>query len=512
MDMTHLLRLQPTMEVIEEEFTLSGWQCQLHIRTENTPYRNVRLFTGQTQLQRDILYALRPGESGFPSDDYDYVCTTPVPGRANHIFCPDMPPETLLVVLMELFDRFQHQESMIDHLAYRSATLQELCELGAELLDNPVCIHDDWFIMIGMSREASRIMAPEYLATSTVGFVPRVILDDFRNDSDYLETYAQPNAQIWKDHRGIVDSLYVNLWDGTIYRGRLLVLSGNRDFRKADFLLAEVLTQRAIFLLQRQTPGEQRPYRSMDDIFFELLEGRPADPTDMAHLLNNLQWDKTDRYLCIRLKPQQPIPNTVMEHMLHSDLFHLFPGCYIMFIGREQCVILNLSKEDRSLSQLRHQMAPLCRDYCLYAGLSSPVSGIQELHLAFYQAGVAQAQAFRLHNERWIIPFADCTLEHIFSSLSSPLTPWHLVAPELHTLQRHDEEKGTQYFETLRTYLLRERDIPKTAEDLIIHRTTLLYRLKKIQSLIHANLDDPTQRLRLLLSLWILETNAGNKS
>jgi len=75
----------------------------------------------------------------------------------------------------------------------------------------------------------------------------------------------------------------------------------------------------------------------------------------------------------------------------------------------------------------------------------------------------------------------------------------------LRELIRHDQEKGTQYFATLREYLLQERDIPKTSEALIIHRTTLQYRLKKIQSLLGVDLEDPWRRLQLQLSLWILQ-------
>ena len=71
--------------------------------------------------------------------------------------------------------------------------------------------------------------------------------------------------------------------------------------------------------------------------------------------------------------------------------------------------------------------------------------------------------------------------------------------------------RGTQYFETLRAYLLNERDIPKTAETLIIHRTTLLYRLKKIKSLLNVDLEDPWKRLYLTLSLWILEKENARK-
>ena len=88
---------------------------------------------------------------------------------------------------------------------------------------------------------------------------------------------------------------------------------------------------------------------------------------------------------------------------------------------------------------------------------------------------------------------------------AAPLTPRHLVSPELLDLKVFDQENRTPYFETLRQYLLLERDVPKTSEKLIVHRTTLLYRLKKIQSLMNLDLEDPWKRLYLMLSLWILE-------
>lgn len=507
MDMTHLLRLFPTMEVIAEALSLIGWHCLESITNPSVTYRNVRLFTGRQELHSDILYALRPGETEFPTDQYAYVCSTPIAGRANHLYVPDQIPEVLLDELMELFSQYQQMESMIDQLTYRSATLQELCELGSELLGNPVCIHDDWFIMTGMSQTAREIMAPEYVMTSTKGFLPRAILDDFRYDSDYLETYTQRSAQIWKGLNGTPDSLYVNLWDGNIYRGRLLVIRHNRDFRKGDVILAEVLTQRAIFLLQKKLPGQQPQYRSMDDIVFSLLIGEQTETSDLSHLMNMMGWNKRDSFLCVRIRSQENGRNTVIEHVLHSDLFRLFPRSYIMFADQEQCLLLNLEQTPLKMEELQHELLLLCREYCLYSGISSPVSGVHELYLAYFQAGVALSQAFRLRSEKWVLHFGECVLDYVMQNLPSPLTVWQLVDPSIQILIRHDQEKGTQYFETLREYLLQERDIPRTSEKLIIHRTTLLYRLKKIQSLIRLNLEDPWQRLRLMLSLWIQEKN-----
>lgn len=505
MEMHRLIRLLPTMEMVEEAFFLAGWDLTAHIPNPDQTYRSVRLFTGQQELSPEVLYTLRPGETDFPTDHYAYLCTTPIPGSANHICCPNASAEGVLDFLLALYSQYHEQEMEIDQLAYRSTDLQALCQLGETQLGNPVCIHDDWFIVIGMSQGAAQIMAPEYLMTSTRGFLPRVILDDFQQDSDYLETYAQKEPQIWAPEPPAPRSLYVNLWDETIYRGRLVVVQHHRTLRKADFIVAKVLAQRAIFLLQRNTPGEAQQLRSMDDIVFSLLSGKDIDPSEQVQLLRMLRWEKGDSFVCIRIASQQEKQGVVLEHVLHSDLFRCFPGSYVLLIKQEQCVILNLSRGSIPYSLIEHTLAPLCRDYCLYAGISSPVSGVQEWRCAYYEAGIALNKTFQLRSERWILPFSQCVLDHLLQNICGPLHPGHMVAPELRLLAQHDKEKGTQYLQTFREYLLQERDIPRTAEKLIVHRTTLLYRLKKIQTLVPLNLEDPWQRLHLITSLWILE-------
>ena len=507
MDIRDPLRLFPTISILAEELEATGLFCHIHLQDPGQSYRGIRLFHNQSSLRPDIIYLLRPGETRFPVDSYTYACSTPLPGKANHLQFPSISDEQFLDRLMEIFTRFQEWEHAIDLLVYRNAGLQELCELGADILDNPVCIHDDWFIMTAMSQEVSEIMEPEYLLSSVKGFIPRAIVEDFKYDSDYLETYSHRTAQIWTTPMSPQTSLYVNLWEGTVYRGRLLVLKKNREFRKLDFLVAELLTQRAILLLRNQRLGEKAVFQTMDDVVFGILLGEQPEPADQAQLLTMLQWDKSDRFACVRIRSQQEGQANVMDHILHGDLFRVFPGSYILISGHEQCLVINLTRQTLAYGQIHHLLAPLCRDYCLYAGISTPVSGTRELHSAYYQAGIALDQAFRLRSEKWILSFAHCALDHITKNLPSPLLPGHLVSPELAALGDYDRKNGTQYFETLRAYLLHERDIPKTSEALIIHRTTLLYRLKKIQALMHINMDDPWQRLYLMFSLWILEQN-----
>ena len=222
-------------------------------------------------------------------------------------------------------------------------------------------------------------------------------------------------------------------------------------------------------------------------------------------MLELLGWSRSDRLICVRLERQQSDENRVLAHALHSDLFQVFPEGYILLAGSQQCLLLNHTRRPDPLPMLRHRLAPLCRDYCLYAGVSMPVDGPEELNVAWLQAGAALERAFRLRSEKWIVPFSDCALETFAGQLQPPLKPRHMIAPELIRLKAWDDAHGTPYFETLRAWLLNERDIPRTAQALIIHRTTLLYRLKKLKALAPMNLDDPETRLYMMLSLWLME-------
>lgn len=505
MELTHLMRLIPTMDMVAEELEEAGIFCQRFIPRPDRSYRAVMPYTGQSRLAEDILYLVGPEQdAAFPADRASCVCTRAIPGRENRLCCPGRTAEELMQRILELFCRFQEQEAQLNQLLFSGEGLDDLCQLGQELTGCPVCIHDDWFILIAMSEGAEAIMPPEGSGGSGRGFIPRSILEEFKFDTDYEQTFAQQRCQLWVNSPDLGRCLYVNLWQDRRYRGRLLYFESRRALKSADYLMAECLAQRAMLLLLRQKPGA-RPHRNLDDVIYALLEGRDPGPGDLRFLLDTLRWGAEDSYLCVRLQTQQEDVAGVLGHVLHSDLFRAFPGSYVMFLERQQCLVLNLTREEPGFQELRHRISPLCMDYGLYGGISSPVRGIRALDQAAKQADIALERAFELRGADWVQSFSDCALEYMLGSIHSGLEPRYLAAPEWLALRSYDRDHDTRYFETLRTYLLMERDIPKTAKALIIHRTTLIYRLNKIRALTGLDLEDPDLRLYLLLSLRLLE-------
>ena len=114
-------------------------------------------------------------------------------------------------------------------------------------------------------------------------------------------------------------------------------------------------------------------------------------------------------------------------------------------------------------------------------------------------------RAFRMRSHQWCMSFEDCALEYLLSRIETP-TPVSLYLSSVpQFLQQYDQEHGSQYCMTLKSFLQNERSIPRTAAALIVHRTTLLYRLEKIIALTRLDLDDETVRLYLQLSFRLLE-------
>ena len=71
-------------------------------------------------------------------------------------------------------------------------------------------------------------------------------------------------------------------------------------------------------------------------------------------------------------------------------------------------------------------------------------------------------------------------------------------------LKALDEQNGSDYIKTLKTFLDNHQNVVHTANTLYIHRSTLLYRLEKIKEAIGSELSDPEELLYIGISMRLL--------
>ncbi|GAC1445527.1 MAG: hypothetical protein NVSMB52_06890 [Chloroflexota bacterium] len=88
-----------------------------------------------------------------------------------------------------------------------------------------------------------------------------------------------------------------------------------------------------------------------------------------------------------------------------------------------------------------------------------------------------------------------CALLTVVSGLQIP------AAAILQPLMRYDREEGGDLMRTLSVYLRLSGNASRSAQALYLHRSGLLYRIARIESLLGVQLNDPDDRLALEIAL-----------
>ena len=95
--------------------------------------------------------------------------------------------------------------------------------------------------------------------------------------------------------------------------------------------------------------------------------------------------------------------------------------------------------------------------------------------------------------------------EHFTLTIVNEISPELLVSSRLDALINYDRENKTELYRTLQVYLEHERNSLQTAKTLFIHRSSLVYRLERIQKITKIDLDNPRNRLLLQICFLLIQ-------
>ena len=496
------LNLQMVADQIEDR----NWKYYLYLPGELPALTKCLIYHEQQTLYKDTLYIIPEGtEDTFPADQFSYITTTALSGEASHIRGVKCSFPELVNYVMEIFSHYSSFERELSHIISTGGSLGDLCCAASSFFGNPIYVHDNLFCVIGHSSGLDTMF--EFSEKTKKTHIPLWLINEYKFDASYRHTFSRHHADIWRNelNDSNVRSLYVNLWDSGAYLGRLVIEERESAIRPGQFQAAEIFTGYVLLWMKQQILSSQQIHHSYEQLFIDLLTEGTADEQALATILSILNWKQEDRYLCLKLQSQDTADIVRPDFAINSRLSAILSGHISFRYQGKLCVILNLSLSGMNPGELRLRLAPLIRDNCLYAGISNPVDSIHALRLGFIQADLALDYITGTDSSDWMVLFSSCALNYIRQSACRKLPARMVAHPILLDLLEHDRAQGTQYYSTLRVYLLCERNIPATAAALIIHRTTLTYRLGKIAELTHLNLDNDNLRLYLLISFQLLE-------
>ncbi|MFI0925027.1 PucR family transcriptional regulator [Streptomyces sp. NPDC021012] len=183
----------------------------------------------------------------------------------------------------------------------------------------------------------------------------------------------------------------------------------------------------------------------------------------------------------------------------------------LIAIGKERALLLQLRDRPPHQDEVADQSARILDELRTFLDPSAdPVIGVGGRHsgldgawTSYEQALVAARAARRLPSLNGIGDWELLGELAVLLQLPEHALNASLVPKPLRTLA--EAHGGDRLRDTLRCFLEHAGSIPRTAETLGIHRTSLYYRLRQIQEITGLDLDDGAHRLTLHLGLRIGE-------
>ena len=274
----------------------------------------------------------------------------------------------------------------------------------------------------------------------------------------------------------------------------------------ADVCAIELAKNRAIAFAVEQARG---------DWVQMWLSGTPADDDLMSTRAQQAGFDPETTYVVVVLRattdtgaslPLESLIPLVRDDMVRRQV----AGA----VGQYVDVIVALYPLENAgqparirqiVDDVREQLATRTPSGLVAAGISRSASGLSALREAYREAKDAVSIANELGDREQTTFYGDLKLFQLLLALKErnldQMRRFYLET--LGPLVEHDERKQGDLIRTLSGFFEANGNLAKAANDLNVHRNTLVYRLERIAELTGLNLDDPENRLILHLSLKI---------
>ena len=554
----------PPLQVIADALTLAGIDYLISDTTDDLRFSGIRIFSRETITDNSkpvsAHMSLRSGnQQSSTTDDtsapahmsprsqnqdsamqndtsasapkYVYLCPESeldglpddfLSGRAFLLLCRDphasfrrsMPgriyirdnhslPEILSLV-QDLFDRFHEWDLKIQEAFLLQTPLQEIFDLSQTIFRNPIFLHDRDFIILAECNYPEQKMKRGRDRRTGLPMVQMDLINDFRTDPVYIDGLKERRPVMYPSEQTGYQILYRNIWQGDIYRGRILDLEVDSRILPGDFAVIDYLGELLEHFLYS---GDLRKFSISDDTYELMVRLCEKEETDEQQVLSYLRyqnWNRNDRYVVMRIVTQQRDFNIISSYAVLNQINTILAAGRAFFHQEGITLVVNLSYAHEKTSDVVSRLAVPMRDSLLKIGVSSELRDFFRLGILFDQANIALNFGLSGNSMIWYYYFDQYMLDYMIRCSTEDMPAELLCSDALQKLLEYDQKNHTALAHTLEAYLLHDRNVLQTSKELYIHRSTLSYRLEKIRRLISINLDDPKERIKLLLSYYML--------
>ena len=509
-----ILSFRLNVRMVADALTRASKKIKYYRGEDTCRLDGARIFYPGMSLKKNYIYLVRGEEIDQSFRQYEGMAFA-IDGKMDPDLLPENSPAVQIIdgtagleifeIIQDTFEMYREWDWKLQSALYSSRPLDEMILASIEVFRNPMFIHDTNFFIISDPKHV-----PEMLEWSTdprTGrkIVPPQIINDFMVDMVYLEGMKNKGAVMYPAEQRGYRILYYNLWNNGRYAGRILIDEIRNPLQPGDFQALDYLGKLVEACLKNRRITWMHPENNAERFYPDFLERKENDERRIMNYLHYLDWKRRDRYCCLSIEADQKEFSEVSSMATLGQIEAQISAGQAIYYNNGIVVVINLSCTGSSVAEILSKMAVLLRDGLLKVGVSSQVDDFFLLPQAYQQACVALDFGRNSGSMSWTYYFDDYLLEYMIDCASREIPVELLCSDGLKQLKKYDEENHTELYHTLQVYLRLDQNVLQTSKELYVHRSTVFYRLERIQKLIGADLGNAKERLKLLISYYMME-------
>jgi DNA-binding PucR family transcriptional regulator len=252
-------------------------------------------------------------------------------------------------------------------------------------------------------------------------------------------------------------------------------------------------------LLKNRTINENEGIK-LGYLFSEILTGNQSSENELSKIIQFMELDFPRSFYILTIKSRSEERNRYELTFLRKRMIQMLSHT-VCIIFQNAIVFLTDQKNDCCWLRPESQFLNWLNDKRMVAGVSEIYHDAGAIKKAYHQT--LKAIDLGLKTKETIYSYQQFRFSDLLQQIGN-LNEWEsLVHPALEKIKAYDAEKNSDLEETLYTYMKSGRSQAQTAKILHVHRSSLQYRLSKIESVMGISLDDYQTFLHLQLSIEV---------
>ena len=409
--------------------------------------------------------------------------------------------------LQSIFDLFLAWDQELASNVLEAKGFSDLIDSCAMVTNSPITIIDNMGNYVAFNNPYyESIILPEKRGEETS--VPWKYAGDFSVRKVFPEFTATKGALKFTFDDTNLDVVNIFVFNNDQFVGGMgAVLEKNEDYGYLAFIIEHLnYYVERLFDRFKSFGNIVSKNSSLSTLLENMLEGRDIPEERWVEAYAETGWGEGDSLQLVQLKTNPQLSQRELGGSLSVEIEHIWKGVISFSYSDQNLLIINHEHfQSHDHMDFYQAFANLLRDNLLIAGLSRRFYNPAHLPFAYQQTLVALSIGAEKSPTSWYYEFDDFVLSYITRNSSGSLGGEHVCSSKLLTLKKHDEIKNTDYYRTLLTYFQCMFSATETARKLFIQRSSLVYRMERIQKLVQIDFSSFDEIQYLFSSFGILE-------